>query len=70
MLRRNNLIASEDAVRLDAWVRTIEWALAMLLDAGGDSMDAALEECRRISGRARPPAPEPWPPPGPGQETS
>jgi hypothetical protein len=66
MLRRNNLIASEDAARLDAWVRAIEWAVAMLLEAGDDSMDAALEIYQRITGRARPPAPEPWPQPGPG----
>jgi hypothetical protein len=66
MLSHNNLISPEDTARLGGWVRAIEWAVAMLLHADGEDMDAALEEYRRISGRSHPPEPEPWPPPSAG----
>src|SRR5262249_5416555 len=64
MLRRNRLISDDDVARLDAWVQAIQWAVSMLVDAAGDpddALDSALADYRQLTGRDRPPEPDPWP---------
>jgi hypothetical protein len=73
MLRRNGLISDEDVARLDAWVQAIQWAVSMLLgttDGPDAPLDEALAGYRQLTGRDRPPEPDPWPAPKPGQRPS